>query len=72
VIWDATTGHLAREHNHANVVCLGERVTGQSTAIDAIDAFLAATPAEGRHLKRLAKLAALDDAASLPPETKEL
>jgi len=71
VISDATTGRLAREHNHANVICLGARVTGEATALDAIDAFLAAAPQEGRHLNRLAKLAALDDAAGLPPETKE-
>ena len=69
VITDATTGRLAREHNHANVLCLGSRTTGVQVALDAIDAFLAATPQLGRHLGRLAKLAALDDAASLPPET---
>jgi ribose 5-phosphate isomerase B len=71
VISDVTTGRLAREHNHANVICLGARVTGINTALDAVDAFLTATPQAGRHLSRLAKLAALDDAASLPPETKE-
>ena len=71
VITDVTTGHLAREHNHANVICLGARITGEAVALEAIDAFLAATPQEGRHLNRLAKLAALDDAAGLPLETKE-
>ena len=59
------------EHNHANVICLGQRTTGEATALDAVDAFFSAIPQEGRHLARLAKLAALDDAASLPPETKE-
>ncbi len=68
VIHDATTGRLAREHNHANVLCLGARTTGEQIALDAVDAYLAAVPGEGRHLGRLAKLAALDDAASLPPE----
>ena len=71
VITDATTGRLAREHNHANVVCLGSRTTGEAVALDALDAFFTAVPQSGRHLNRLAKLAALDDAASLPPETKE-
>lgn len=68
VIHDATTGRLAREHNHANVLCMGARTTGPQIAIDALDAYLAAVPGEGRHVGRLAKLAALDDAASLPPE----
>ena len=71
VIHDATTGALAREHNHANVLCLGARVLGVATALDALDAYLAATPQSGRHLTRLSKLAALDDAAGLPPETEE-
>ena len=71
LVSDVTTAHLAREHNHANVLCLGARVTGEATALEAVDAFLSATPQEGRHLNRLAKLAALDDAASLPPEIKE-
>ena len=65
VVHDVTTARLARAHNHANVICFGERVTGQQTALDLVDAFLAATPQEGRHLNRIAKLAALDDAAGL-------
>ena len=68
VIHDATTGRLAREHNHANVICLGARTTGEQVAFDAIDAYLHALPGEGRHLDRLAKLAALDDATALSPE----
>ncbi len=70
LVHDVTTAHLAREHNHANVLCLGARVLGVTTALEAIDAFLSAVP-EDRHLNRLAKLAALDDAASLPPEIEE-
>jgi ribose 5-phosphate isomerase B len=69
---DVTTARLTREHNHANVICLGARVIGEQTALDAIDAFFEAVPQEGRHLNRLAKIAALDDAASLPIETKEV
>ena len=65
VVHDVTTARLAKEHNHANVICLGERVIGLQTALDAVVAFLAAAPAEGRHLNRIAKLAALDDAAGL-------
>jgi ribose 5-phosphate isomerase B len=69
LVHDATTARLAREHNHANVLCLGQRVVGTQVALDAVDAWLAATPGDGRHLERIAKLAALDDAASLPPES---
>jgi ribose 5-phosphate isomerase B len=60
VVHDVTTATLARQHNHANVVCLGSRVVGPAVAIDALVAFLSATEERGRHDGRLAKLAALD------------
>jgi ribose 5-phosphate isomerase B len=59
VVHDVTTATLARQHNHANVICLGSRVVGLAVAIDAIAAFLAATE-EPRHDGRIAKLAELD------------
>jgi len=62
VVHDATSARLAREHNHANVLCLGARLIGAPVAIDALEAWLSATPGEGRHLRRLEKLSALDAA----------
>lgn len=63
-VQDVTTARLAREHNHANVLCLGERTTGALAALEAVDAWLGATPAGGRHLRRVEKLAALDGAVA--------
>jgi ribose 5-phosphate isomerase B len=57
---DATSARLAREHNHANVLCLGARLIGAPVAIDAVEAWLNATPGVGRHLGRIEKLGALD------------
>ena len=57
---DATSARLAREHNHANVLCLGARLIGAPVAIDAVEAWLNATPGAGRHLGRIEKLDALD------------
>jgi ribose 5-phosphate isomerase B len=57
---DATSARLAREHNHANVLCLGARLIGAPVAIDAVEAWLNATPGVGRHLGRIEKLDALD------------
>lgn len=68
VVHDVTTATLAREHNHANVVCLGGRTVGSATAVDALAAFLAATPQHGRHDRRVEELAALDR-QSAPPST---
>ncbi|HEY8080675.1 MAG TPA: ribose 5-phosphate isomerase B [Acidimicrobiales bacterium] len=67
-VQDATTARLAREHNHANVLCLGARTVGSAVALASVDAWLDAVPALGRHVERLAKLAALDDLNTIPLE----
>jgi ribose 5-phosphate isomerase B len=59
-VQDPVTARLAREHNHANVLCLGERTVGVAVAIASVDAWLEASPGGGRHLVRLAKIADLD------------
>jgi ribose 5-phosphate isomerase B len=61
-VHDVTSAHLAREHNDANVVCIGERLTGPAVAVEAVDAFVAASFEGGRHAGRVAKIDAL-----LPP-----
>ncbi len=60
VIHDVSTATLARQHNHANVLCFGARVTGATVAVDALAAFLVASTEHGRHAARIDKLAALD------------
>jgi ribose 5-phosphate isomerase B len=49
---------LAREHNDANVVALGARLTGEDLARACIAAFLATDFAGGRHQTRVDKLGA--------------
>jgi ribose 5-phosphate isomerase B len=60
LVHDATSARLSREHNHANVLCLGSRLIGEAVALDALEAWLNATPGDGRHLGRIEKLHALD------------
>jgi ribose 5-phosphate isomerase B len=60
VVHDVTSGHLAREHNHANVLCMGGRLTGPVVAVETLKAWLDAVPEE-RHEGRIAKLRTLDD-----------
>ncbi len=60
VAHDVTSARLARAHNDANVLCIGERLTGAGVAGEALDAWLAATFDGGRHEARVAKLAKLD------------
>lgn len=61
VVHDVTSARLAREHNDANVCCLGARLVGVQAAVDALEAFLSASFAGGRHAARVAKLAALEE-----------
>jgi len=60
LVHDVTSARLAREHNHANVLCLGARMIGIAVATDDVGAWLDTPPGEGRHVGRIAKLAALD------------
>lgn len=58
-VHDVTSARLSREHNDANVICIGERLTGPQVAVDVVDAWLGATFEGGRHEGRVAKLDAL-------------
>ncbi|MEM7288527.1 MAG: ribose 5-phosphate isomerase B [Actinomycetota bacterium] len=58
-VHDVTSAHLTREHNDANVICMGERLIGPEVAKEALDAFLAADFEGGRHAGRVAKIDAL-------------
>jgi ribose 5-phosphate isomerase B len=47
---------LAREHNDANVLAIGARLTAWEKAREIVLAFLSATFQEGRHRKRVDKI----------------
>jgi ribose 5-phosphate isomerase B len=49
---------LAREHNDANVIAMGARLTGDGMAIACLQAFLDTPFAGGRHQHRVDKLSA--------------
>ena len=45
---------LSREHNDANILCLGSRITPSSEMIKIVDIWLSTNFAGGRHSERLA------------------
>ncbi len=53
---------MARAHNNANVLCLGERVVGQGVALEIARDFLAQAFEGARHLRRISQF----DTFSLP------
>ena len=61
---DEASTRLSREHNDANVLSLGERLTPPDQARRLVEIFLDTPFAGGRHERRLAKIAQLDSHAS--------
>ncbi len=53
---DHLTAKLSRQHNNANVLCLGGRTTGADVAKDCLRVFLETEFEGGRHQNRVAKL----------------
>jgi ribose 5-phosphate isomerase B len=51
---------MARAHNDANVLCLGERVVGAGVGGAIVAAFLGAAFEGGRHARRVEKIGALE------------
>lgn len=56
LVGDPYSATLAREHNDANVIAMGARLTGEDMAKACLDAFLSARFAGGRHTGRVEKL----------------
>ena len=52
---DHLTAKLSRQHNNANVLCLGGRTTGPDVAKDCLRVFLETEFEGGRHQNRVAK-----------------
>lgn len=56
VAWNEETARLAREHNDANVLSLGARVTPPEDLPKIVRAWFAATFAGGRHTQRVEEI----------------
>lgn len=59
-VTEPLSAELSRRHNDANVLTLGERLTGPDMAWACVEAFLAAPFEGGRHGRRVEKIAALE------------
>lgn len=56
LVHNGLAARLSRQHNDANVLCLGARLIGIEVAKDAIDGFLNTSFEGGRHQGRVAKI----------------
>ncbi len=58
VCWSLDSGRLAREHNNANVISMGERLVEEELALQIVDTWLSAEFEGGRHARRIEKIEA--------------
>jgi ribose 5-phosphate isomerase B len=58
--WSAEIAQLAREHNNANVLCLGADFVKPKDAKDIVDVFFG-TEFSARHGERVGKITALEN-----------
>ena len=61
VCYDEYTAKMAREHNNANILCLGGRTTKEEDAKKIADIFLSTDSSEEeRHKRRVAKISEIE------------
>jgi len=61
---DLFTAHASREHNNANILCMGGRVVGDEVAKEIVKTFLSSTFQGGRHLRRITKISDYENKAN--------
>ena len=59
-VTDTYSARMTKEHNNANVICLGERITGVDLALEIVNAYLEAEFQGGRHQRRIDKVMELE------------
>ena len=57
---DYFSAKYTRLHNDSNILCLGERITGEGLALELVKIFLETEFEGGRHATRIAKIAELE------------
>jgi RpiB/LacA/LacB family sugar-phosphate isomerase len=66
LVTDESAAALARQHNGANVLCLGGKAITPESGRKILEAFLNAKPEGGRHERRVQKI----EARSVPPQLR--
>lgn len=58
---DTFSARLTRQHNDANVLCIGARVVGMGLALDLVDEFVNAEFEGGKHATRVDMITAVEN-----------
>ena len=59
-VTDCYSARMAKQHNNAHIICLGERITGCDLALEIVKSYLGEEFAGGRHARRVDKISALE------------
>ena len=59
-VTDVFSAKMAKEHNDAQIICLGERITGPGLALEIVKAYFDSKHLGGRHSRRVEKIMALE------------
>ena len=62
---DLYSAHVSREHNNANILCMGGRVIGEEVAKEIVSVWLNAKFEGGRHERRVNKITDYENSANL-------
>lgn len=65
VVSEPVSARLAKEHNNANILCLGGRIVGEVLACAAVDAWMSAEFSGGRHKDRVDKITEIEGSSSV-------
>lgn len=60
-VTDCYSAKMAKQHNDAHIICLGERITGPDLALEIVKSFLGEEHLGGRHANRVKKIMAIED-----------
>lgn len=64
--WSEESARLARQHNDANMISLGERLISEDLALRIVDLWLTTPFEDGRHVRRIRLLDRMEEPAELP------
>jgi ribose 5-phosphate isomerase B len=56
VVWNVESARLARQHNDANIISLGQRMMSLDVALEAVRVWLTTAFEGGRHARRIAQI----------------
>lgn len=60
LVWDEFTAQMSKEHNNAQILCLGERVLDHEKALKYVEIWLKTEFGGERHQKRLDKICQIE------------